>query len=605
MTATESSPRIFQLDRLLAEQIAAGEVVERPASVVKELLENSLDAGATSITVEVEGGGSRLVRVSDDGSGILAEDLPLAVLSHATSKIARLEDLQSVASFGFRGEALASTASVSRLSLISNVEDGPEGRELRCHATGHEVLPAAHPRGTTVLVRDLFYNVPARRKFLKTERTEYQRIGEVVKRVLLARPEVALSFSQDGRVVQRLAAAVSEQDQVRRLTSVFGDDFAGNSVPVDLERGGLRLHGWVGLPTCSRRQADQQFFFVNQRPVRDRLVSHAVRQAYRDLLYGDRHPVFVLFLELDPRMVDVNVHPTKHEVRFRNSRDVHDFVYASLHRSLGDVRPGNLAPTVLAVRELGDLRYQEPTQPTLTLGAATGRHAGPVRHSTALVSTLYGEGADPGSVSDRPGQMDSASLEVPPLGYAVAQLHGVYLLSEAADGLILVDIHAAHERITYERMKAEADSEGIVSQPVLVPVTFRVSDAEMDLVEQHGDWLADFGLQVEAMGPDLVSVREVPAILREQDIEELVRDLLRDLEVNGVSDRVTQRRDEILATMACHSSIRAGQKLSVSEMNALLRQMEVTEHSGQCNHGRPTRTFLSMAELDAFFLRGR
>ena len=599
-------PRIVQLDNLLAEQIAAGEVVERPASVVKELLENSLDAGADSISVEVEAGGSKLIRVRDNGCGIKKEDLPLAVASHATSKITCLTDLEAVATFGFRGEALASTASVSRFSIISSTGEGASGWELRCQPGTHEILPAAHPPGTTITVQDLFYNVPARRKFLKTERTEYQRISEVVKRVILARPDVSISLAYDGRPPQRTRVASDKKGVAARLAAVFGEDFASSSVLVDAERGGLRLHGWVGLPTFSRRQADQQFFFVNDRPVKDRLVGHAVRQAYRDVLYGGRHPVFVLFLQLDPRLVDVNVHPTKHEVRFRNGREVHNFVFSALHRVLGDVRPEE-APARI---ETPDPGYRSPDQAPLTLASASGRGTysyggSSPGYSVEDVRALYDTGQS--AESARPGEAPEreTSPEIPPLGYAIAQLHSIYILAEAEGGLILVDMHAAHERITYERMKAAADADGIISQPVLVPATLKVNDVEMELVEQHGSWFRELGLRVEPMGPDLIAVREVPALLRKQNIENLMRDILRDLEERGISDRITERRDQLLSTMACHSALRAGHQLTVPEMNALLRQMEATPRSGQCNHGRPTWTFLSMSEMDALFLRGR
>jgi DNA mismatch repair protein MutL len=609
--------RIQLLSPRLANQIAAGEVVERPASVIKELLENSLDAGAQRIEIDVEQGGVKLLRVRDDGSGIDQDDLPLALSRHATSKIRDLDDLERVATLGFRGEALASVSSVSRLALTSRTASAEQAWQVETEGRDMQprLQPAAHPQGTTVEVRDLFFNTPARRKFLRTEKTEFSHLEEVVKRLALSRFDVAFTLRHNGKVVFSLRAALTEQEARRRVATVCGPAFVEQSRTIDNERDGLRLWGWVGLPTFSRSQADLQYFFVNGRMIRDKLVAHAVRQAYRDVLFNGRHPTFVLYLEVDPAVVDVNVHPTKHEVRFRDGRMVHDFLFSSLYRALAEHRPGeggaaDPAPTGVTASP-GELQvgaFSGQTSMALPESAAAlpqQYHHSPDRPSAHQVrDSLAGYGALYASAAPviTPPQ---ESGDLPPLGYAVAQLHGVYILAENASGLVVVDMHAAHERITYERLKLAMDQEGLRSQPLLVPESLTVSQREADCAEEHADWFARLGFSLQRMGPESLAIRETPSLLRQADAVQLVRDVLADLMEFGTSDRVQAHLNELLGTMACHGAVRANRRLTLTEMNALLRDMEQTERSGQCNHGRPTWTQMSMAELDKLFLRGR
>ncbi|MEX1664767.1 DNA mismatch repair endonuclease MutL [Zhongshania arctica] len=618
--------KIHLLDPRLANQIAAGEVVERPASVVKELLENSLDAGARRIELEVEEGGVKLIRVRDDGEGIAHEDLPLALSRHATSKITVLEDLESVASLGFRGEALASISSVSRLSLSTAREGSDSGWSARSEGRDMEAVlsPVAHPRGTTVEVRDLFFNTPARRKFLRTEKTEFNHLDEVVKRQALSRYDVGFSLRHNGRAIHSLKPADSQLEQERRLAAVCGPAFMEQALFIDREAMGLRLWGWVALPSFSRSQADLQHFYVNGRYVRDRLVVHAVRQAYRDVLFHGRHPAFVLYLELAPASVDVNVHPTKHEVRFRDGRTVHDFIFRTLHKVLADVRPETVEQNAsLPALTSEPMMAMPETQSAMSL-AASG--AGSSTSGLASTPTDFAGGyqsqyrpqfasSQSSGVADQQaayqrlhaaadGDGEGSHL-APPLGYALAQLKGVYILAENQQGLVLVDMHAAHERITYERMKNARDGEGIRSQPLLVPINLAVSEREADCAEQHGEVFAELGMRIERAAAESVIVRELPAILADTSVEQLVRDVLSDLLEFGSSDRIRAHINEILSTMACHGSVRANRRLTLPEMNSLLRDMEATERSGQCNHGRPTWVQVGMAELDKWFLRGR
>lgn len=600
------------LEPRLANQIAAGEVVERPSSVVKEAVENSLDAGATRIDIDVEAGGTRVLRIRDNGSGMGESDLALSMARHATSKIDSIEDLEAVASLGFRGEALASIASVSRLVLTSNTrEDSAHGHQALCE--GREmsvsVRPAPHPRGTTLEVRDLFYNTPARRKFLRTEKTEFGHVHEVIKRQALSRPDVAFTLRHNGKQTLQLNAATAESERNRRIATICGREFAEHTVPIERQAGSLRLWGWVAEPTFSRSQTDLQYFFVNGRVIRDKLVSHAIRQAYRDVLFHGRHPAFVLFLELDPAGVDVNVHPTKHEVRFRDSRGVHDFLFGTLSRALADVRPGeSTAVMPVADRDTGVLQSSmglavggSPSFATGHVGAASGGDRGwPASAAGGFQSAPF----QPRSTVPQPEFTNSAA-DVPPLGFAVAQLHGVYILAENQQGLVLVDMHAAHERITYERLKQARDGSGITRQPLLVPLTLAVSSREAAIATEQADELASLGVLVEAVGEESVICRELPAALKDADAELLVRDVLSDLLEFGTSDRIASSLDELLSTMACHGSVRANRRLTLPEMNALLRDMEETERSGQCNHGRPTWVQLGMGDLDKLFLRGR
>ena len=615
--------RIQLLSPRLANQIAAGEVVERPASVVKEILENSLDAGATRVDIEIESGGAKLIRVRDNGAGIARDELSLALARHATSKITSLEDLESVGSLGFRGEALASIGSVSRLTLTSNTHDsGSEGASAVSEGRDMEVdiRPAPHPRGTTVEVRDLFFNTPARRKFLRTEKTEFGHLEEVMKRQALSRFDVDFNLRHNGRGIHSLRAAASASEIQRRVATVCGPAFMEQAIAVEAQAGPYRLWGWVGLPTFSRSQADLQYFFVNGRVIRDKLVAHAIRQAYRDVLYHGRHPAFVLYLELDPAQVDVNVHPTKHEVRFRDGRAVHSFIFSSLHRALADVRPGQESAPVGEAPHAplpGDAGLVVDTgtgeiaqQATLAWGSVAPGGGQPAntwsRPSSGPAPTLTGVAEQIrgyAQLHDLPGQVSPE--EVPPLGYALAQLKGIYILAENTSGLVLVDMHAAHERITYERLKRARQEEGIRSQPLLVPQTVAVSQREVQVAEEHADFFGGFGLEVVPAGEEALVIRQIPVALRDSNIEQLVRDVLADLIEYGSSERIAAHSDEILSTMACHGSVRANRRLTIPEMNALLRDMEATERSGQCNHGRPTWTQMTLDELDKLFLRGR
>ena len=591
------SARIRPLSPFVADQIAAGEVVERPASIVKELLENSLDARASHIRVDVEQAGVKRIRVRDDGVGIHAEDLRLAVARHATSKIVTAKDLAQVATFGFRGEALASAASVAKLRIVSRPADADAGWQLDV-AGGEEQAfrPAAHPPGTTVEVADLFFNTPARRKFLKTERTELLHVQEAVRRIALANPKTGFELVAGSRSLDGLTAGSVED----RIAALFGSRFMAESVAVDESGGGMRLHGWVGLPVHSDSRATRQRFYVNGRSVQDRLAVHAVRQAYRDVLFHGRHPVFALFFELASTLVDVNVHPSKDEVRFRRSRDVHDFIFGKLAKVLRDLRPG-LPRTRQAASE--------------GVGASQGRLGFDHRHGSATAANLarlfhersLGEVREARSgyaVAAQDGA-DEGQAEVPPMGYAIAQLHGVYVLAENAEGLVIVDMHAAHERITYEHMKAQLLDGEVQRQRLLVPVALDVASSEADFVQARSAELKALGIVIERSGPASIVVREVPTLLGSADIEQLTRDLIDDLVEFGSSDLVRERQERLLADAACHVSIRAHQRLTIAEMNALLRRMERTDNIGQCNHGRPTFVVQAMADLDRLFLRGQ
>jgi DNA mismatch repair protein MutL len=594
----------------LINQIAAGEVIERPSSVVKELVENSLDAGARRIEVDIEAGGARLIRVRDDGGGIPVDELPLAVASHATSKIGSFDDLEHVASMGFRGEALASVSSVSRFALTSRAQ-GQEAA-FRIEVDGgvlRAASPAQHPQGSSAEVRDLFYNVPARRKFMRAERTEFAHIDDLLKSLALARDGVEFRLSHNGKPVRIWKAASDERAALQRVAEVLGEEFPAQSLRIDHAAAGLHLSGWVGLPTASRAQADSQYFYVNGRLVRDRVVAHAVRQAYADVLFHGRHAAFVLYLELDPAGVDVNVHPAKHEVRFREQRLVHDFLFRTLHEALAQTRAG-----------LGTLPVAEP-EPAMAIDyvspaarPAGGAPAWPGQFSQSRLNlgvrdaplagyaALLGDGPSTSAAPSMPAVDDG---ETPPLGFAIAQLKSIYVLAENAHGLVLVDMHAAHERITYEKLKSGRACSNLRSQMLLVPLSIAVSAKEAAAAEEHADALAEWGLELSRSGPSTVVVRRIPALLEGADVAQLSRDVLSELAQHGSSRRLQELENELLSTMACHGSVRAGRRLTVPEMNALLREMETTERSGQCNHGRPTWTQLSLAELDKLFMRGR
>ena len=595
---------IRQLPDTLINQIAAGEVVERPASVVKELVENALDAGARRIDIDLEEGGVRLIRIRDDGGGIPPEELPLAVTRHATSKIASIDDLEAVATLGFRGEALPSVASVSRFSMTSRHHAAEHGAMLQVDGGRiGEVAPQSHPTGTTVEVRDLFYNVPARRKFLRAERTELSHIEEWLRSLALARPDVELRVSHNGKPSRRWKGEGDLLSDVR-LHEALGQDFARNALRVDHSGAGLRLHGWIAQPAYNRASTDQQYLYVNGRVVRDRSVAHAVRQAFSDVLFHGRHPAYVLFLELDPRGVDVNVHPAKHEVRFRESRLVHDFVYRTLHEALAETRAGSMPhhdvsrPASHPMSDPSTNSWSTPPPRQAGIGLQVG-------DAPAAYAALYAD-RSPESSSDGFVSMPADDDQgMPPLGFAIAQLHGIYILAENVDGLIVVDMHAAHERIGYEKLKTAHDGAGLRTQPLLVPASMAVSEREADIAEREADTLAKLGFEVARSGPQSLLMRSVPALLAQGDVEALLRDVLADLREHGTTRRIEETRDELLSTMACHGAVRANRRLTIHEMNALLRDMEATERSGQCNHGRPTWTRFNLAEMDRWFLRGR
>jgi len=578
----------------VADQIAAGEVVERPASIVKELLENSLDAGAQQVDVRSEGGGVDLIWVQDDGCGMVAEDLQLALERHATSKISQPEDLIDVASLGFRGEALASVASVARVRLSSATRDADVGALREVH--GGELLreaPVAHNPGTTVEVRDLFFNTPARRKFLKTERTEMAQIDQVLRRLSLAHMQVGFSLRQSSaNVASARALSLPAGRTEERLGQVLTADFVGQAIAIDEQRDGMRLHGWVGLPQHHRRLADQQYFYVNGRAIRDKLVGHAVRQAYRDVMFHGRHAVFVLYLQVPQDGVDVNVHPTKHEVRFREARRVHDFIFASLNRALRDVRPNQPAPA--------DASAPHPAEPSpASLGAQQGLRLAPEGGMAQLVAQT----APAWTEATTPAEAQSD--EVPALGYALGQLRGIYILAQNASGLVMVDMHAAHERVTYEKLKQQLAVQAVARQRLLVPENVNVSEAEADLVETLGEELAAAGLVIERTGIQSICLREVPALLSNKDLKAMVRDFIAELADYGSSDTLQRGQMDLLAGIACHGSVRANRALSIAEMNALLRAMENTENAGLCNHGRPTYVTHSLEDLDKLFYRGQ
>jgi len=586
---------IQKLPSHLINQIAAGEVVERPASVVKELLENSLDAGASDVQIDIAAGGQKLIRIRDNGAGIGKDQLALALSRHATSKISSLDDLEAVASLGFRGEALPSIASVARLSLTSKTAD--EDTAWQIEADNGELSkprPAAHPTGTTVEVHDLFYNTPARRKFLRTERTEFGHIEKWIRRLALSRPDVAITLTHNRRPVLQLRAATSDEERRQRVAKICGETFAEHAIFLQHETDGIALSGWIGLPTFNRSQPDLQYWFVNGRSIGDRSLSHAAKHAYRDVLFHGRFPAYVLYLTVDPATVDANAHPAKHEVRFRDGRRIHGVVSQTIETALRETRPGghNVTPMPASMPpsfDQGSMVLRDRVQPS---GLA-------VRETLAAYDRLAGVPATPAS------PVPAADGDVPPLGYAIAQLAGVYVLAENRDGLIIVDMHAAHERIVYEKLKAAFDDKEIVRQPLLVPVSVSVSENEADLVEQSTNTLQQIGLVADRAGPTTLVIREMPGLLKDADAEALLRDVLSDLAEAGQSNRVEDTCHEFLATMACHNSVRANRNLTMNEMNALLREMEVTKHADQCNHGRPTWTAISMTELDRLFLRGR
>ena len=580
-------PAIQILPDVVINQIAAGEVVDRPASALKELLENSVDAGARETVVQLADGGMKLIKVSDDGCGLAREELVLALARHATSKIASTTDLERVATLGFRGEALASIASVSQLTLTTRRAEDKHAWSIA--ARGAEIAPAApaaHPGGTSIEVRDLYFNTPARRKFLKSAATEYGHCAEAFNRVALSHAGIALTLEHNGRVQQRLKV----QGGAERVGAVLGAEFLAGAIAIDENSAAARLTGYIGLPAQARSTRDVQYFFVNGRFVRDRLLGHAVRQAYEDVLHHTRHPAFVLFLEIDPAQVDVNVHPTKIEVRFREARGVHQFVFHALNKALAGSAAGI---TTAATASVPDPFHAAapPQQQAMALEA---------REPLAFYDTLFGRRTEHDPAVEPP-----APPPAPQLGFALAQLGGVYILAQNAQGLIIVDMHAAHERIVYEKLKHALDQQRIPAQPLLVPITFSAEPLEVAAAQDHGAALEMIGFDLSPVSPTTLAARSVPALLQDTDVPALAREVLRELHEYGADRVLTERRNELLATMACHAAVRANRRLALPEMNALLREMEETERSGQCNHGRPTWHHLSLADLDRLFMRGR
>ncbi|MEQ1486376.1 DNA mismatch repair endonuclease MutL [Methyloglobulus sp.] len=608
--------RVQVLPIQLINQIAAGEVVERPSSVVKELVENCFDAGATTISIDIEQGGARRIRIRDDGCGIVKEDLPLALSRHATSKIASFEDLERVASMGFRGEALPSISSVSRLTLISRVAEADCAWLVSADGSeqGFDLQPDPHPLGTTIDVRDLFYNTPARRKFLKTEKTEFAHIESLIQKMALSRFDIGFSLSHNQKEIFQLPKATTETEQHQRIAGICGSIFLENSIKIDVASSGLQLTGWVGLPTFSRSQQDMQFFYVNGRLVRDKLIAHAVRQAFQDVLFNGRHPVFVLYLTLDPGLVDVNAHPAKLEVRFREGRLVHDFLFSALHRALAEVRPNvHIVNPVMQQKDIVRSDVNETFADNSLVNKSAYSTYQPsqsalpfqVEETIQAYAKLYsGTGAESNTVTGQE-QISQRNQAFPPLGFAIAHLHNIYILAETRTGIILVDAHAAHERVLYERLKQQSQQGAVPSQPLLLPIKINVSPAEADLAEQATELFTELGFEINRSGPETIIIRAVPALMNNTDMEALIRDVLADLAQHGLSHRMENHGKQLLGTIACHSAVRAHRRLTIDEMNALLRDMERTENSGVCNHGRPTWVELSTNDLDKFFLRGQ
>jgi DNA mismatch repair protein MutL len=620
-------PTIQALPDQLISQIAAGEVVERPSAVVKELLENALDAGATQITVRLEQGGVKRIAVTDNGRGIVAEQLPLALARHATSKIASLHDLENVATLGFRGEALASIASVAQLTLTTRTAEAAHAWEIGGGGQHSTATPASGAVGTTVDVQDLYFNTPARRKFLKSEQTEYGHCAEVVRRIALARPDVTFSLTHNGKTVDHWNIGALD----KRCAQILGDDFAAARLALEETAGPLRLVGFAGLPTASKARADGQFFYVNGRFVRDKLLMHAVRAAYQDVLHGDRYPSYVLMLELDPALVDVNVHPSKIEVRFRDSRAVHQFIFHAVSRALSQTSATSHGATPAPIpSSSGSLAWrQEPQQGSFGtqfsnqyprqfgeqpgVGQSLAAY-GALFQNTPSEAAVQGGAAQawPGpnaltALTTQPGIATNQPLpdEEFPLGFALAQLHGVFVLAQNTKGLVVVDMHAAHERILYEQLKNALDGNAMYVQPLLIPITFFADGIEVGAVEEHQETLSALGFDIAVMSPTTLAVRAVPALLKNADAQTLARDVLRDVREFGGSRVLLERRNELLGTLACHTAVRANRNLSVTEMNALLRQMEATERADQCNHGRPTWSQLALSDLDKLFMRGQ
>ncbi|MDY7580072.1 DNA mismatch repair endonuclease MutL [Herbaspirillum sp. RTI4] len=605
---------ILALPDQLISQIAAGEVVERPSAVVKELLENALDAGSTQISIRLEQGGVKRIAISDNGRGIAAEQMPLALARHATSKISSLTELENVATLGFRGEALASIAAVAQLQLTSRTADGAHAWQIEGSSAG-SVVPASGAPGTTIDVQDLYFNTPARRKFLKSEQTEYGHCAEVVRRIALSRPDVLFSLSHNGKTLDHWAAS----DSAKRSAAILGNEFAEARLPLDEAAGPLHLHGFIGLPTASRARGDSQYFYVNGRFVRDKLLLHAVRAAYQDVLHGERFPSYVLSLDLDPALVDVNVHPSKIEVRFRDSRAVHQFVFHAISRALAQTSATAYGATPAPLPAAsGAMPWMREAQQG-SFGAQLAQPSGVSAYGRPNAFAASGVAQSPAAYgaffSSASGAVTQANAYPPatplpesdefPLGFAMAQLHGIYILAQNSKGLVVVDMHAAHERILYEELKSALDDDAMYVQPLLIPVTFYADAVEVATAEEHQDTLSALGFDIAAMSPTTLAVRAIPALLKTADAQSLARDVLREIREFGGSRVLVERRNELLGTLACHTAVRANRTLSIPEMNALLRSMEGTDRVDQCNHGRPTWTQLALSDLDKLFLRGQ
>ncbi len=621
-------PHIKRLDDRLINQIAAGEVIERPASLLKELLENSLDAGADSVDVQIERGGMKRIEVADNGIGIERGELELALSRHATSKLNRFEDLYQINSLGFRGEALPSIAAVSKLHIVSRVPGADSAFEIQCHGGSMlgEPAPCAREQGSTIEVTDLFYNTPARRKFLRAESTEYKHIDQNIRKLALSRFDVGFRLSHNGKVSLNCPNARDDAGKMARISTICGQEFAQSSVCFSTGQADICLEGWLGLPTFSRSQRDLQYFYVNGRAVKDPLVSHAVKRAYADVMYSGRHPAFVLYMSISPEAVDVNVHPAKTEVRFKDTRQIHDFIYRALKKVIADLRPGDNVPpararldsyafgagnnspdtitphTSQAYSSLANYqpRAERASQAGFRFNSQEQLKGYEALHPRGEPDYSSPEGSEQGMLAQGADPVD-----IPPLGFALAQLKGVYILSESVEGLILVDMHAAHERIGYERLKQAFAAESIEQQPLLVPVRVVLPEQSVVAAVENIKVFASVGLEVEAPGDTELVVRQIPVVLNKIDIPELIKDVLSDIAELGMSDRIEQTIHEIFASRACHGAVRANRRLTLPEMNALLRDMESAERSGQCNHGRPTWVSVSMDDLDKWFLRGQ
>ena len=620
-------PRIQQLPNSLINQIAAGEVIERPASVVKEIIENAIDAGATQIDIDIEDGGGKLIRVRDNGCGIHPDDLALAFATHATSKIRNLDDLEHITTLGFRGEALPSIASVSKTTLTSRAEGESSAWRISPHL-GDAISPAAHPPGTTIEIRDLFYNTPARKKFLKSERTERAHIQQLVQSLALSHTGIRIHLKNHGKTLGDYGGS----DLTARIQSVLGDDLLEQALPIDARAADMHLYGWVGLPTSATNQPERQYFYINGRIIRDKIIAHAIRQAYQDMLYHGRHPVYVLYLDIAPEHIDVNAHPAKHEVRFRESRLTHDFLYSSLHHALrGNTpaaapRPEHPAPPPereapaaarqQPLRYSGDYRLERPTTPRRALAESAAYYQWAQNIAPSPVPSPTGRGEQDYAPTPSPsptggGEQDYAAAPVNddpaehPLGYALGQIHNIFILAQNARGLVIVDMHAAHERILYERLKVQLRARHPEVQRLLLPQSLAATPAHLDTLAQHRDWLHRLGFDLEASADESrIHINAVPSLLKHAAVAEMVGDLLHELGEYPASIAIERLQDEILSRLSCHKAVRAHDSLTIPEMNHLLRDIETTPASGQCNHGRPTWVQLTTDELGKYFMRG-